>query len=43
MADWLIYGILAVLLALVFFLYLLARRTVAEFKQGMRGGGRDRG
>lgn len=32
-----IAAILAGLLALFFFLYLLARRAVVEFKKGMRG------
>ena len=35
-----IAAILVGLLALFFFLYLLVRRTVVEFKEGLRGGNR---
>lgn len=35
MADWIIWGILVGLLALFFFLYLMLRRTVAGFKEGI--------
>jgi len=38
MADWFIYGMLAGLVLLFFFLYLMARRTVLGFKEGMEGG-----
>jgi hypothetical protein len=38
MIGWEVYAILAVLLGLVFFLYLLIRRTVTGFKEGMREG-----
>lgn len=41
MADWIIYGILAGLVLFVFFIYLMARRTVLGFQEGMDGG-RDR-
>lgn len=42
MADLILYVILGVLLLFVFFMYLMLRRTVAGFKEGMdqgRGGG----
>jgi hypothetical protein len=39
MTDLIVYGILAVLLIFVFFAYLLIRRTVTGFKEGMKGGG----
>jgi hypothetical protein len=38
MIGWEVYAILAVLLGLVFFLYLMIRRTVTGFKEGMREG-----
>jgi hypothetical protein len=41
MADWMVYGILAAGLLLVFFFYLMLRRTVLGFKEGVdrgRGG-----
>lgn len=38
MEDWIIYAILGTLLALVFFLYLLIRRTVVGFKEGLQQG-----
>ena len=38
MADWLIYGVLAGIVLLFFFLYLMARRTVLGFKEGMDSG-----
>jgi len=38
MIGWEVYAILAVLLGLVFFLYLMIRRTVTGFKEGMRQG-----
>jgi len=37
MPGWEVYAILAVLLGVVFFLYLLIRRTVLGFKEGMQG------
>ena len=41
MQDVIIYGILGALLALFFFLYLLVRRTVQGFKEGVeRGSGK---
>jgi hypothetical protein len=39
MNELIIYGILAVLLLFVFFTYLMIRRTVTGFKEGMEGGG----
>lgn len=41
MADLIVLGILAVLLLFVFFVYLMLRRTVTGFKEGVdrgRGG-----
>jgi hypothetical protein len=38
MADPIMLGILAVLLVLVFFAYLLLRRTVTGFKEGVEEG-----
>jgi hypothetical protein len=35
MPGWEVYAILAVLLVLVFFLYLMVRRTVTGFKEGL--------
>ncbi len=35
--DPIIIGIVVILLSLIFFLYLLFRRTVLEFRDGMRG------
>jgi hypothetical protein len=35
MQEWITYGILAGLLMLFFFLYLLVRRTVQGFKEGL--------
>ena len=40
MADLIVYGILAVILLFVFFAYLMIRRTVTGFKEGMEGGDR---
>jgi ABC-type uncharacterized transport system permease subunit len=37
MPGWEVYAILVVLLALVFFLYLMVRRTVTGFKEGLEG------
>lgn len=34
MVDWLTYGLLAVVLAFFFFMYLLVRRTLLGFKEG---------
>lgn len=42
MVDLVLYGILAVILLFVFFAYLMIRRTVTGFKEGVdrgRGGG----
>ncbi len=36
--DPVIIAVVAILLSLVFFAYLLLRRTVLEFRDGMRGG-----
>lgn len=38
--DPVIIGVVVILLSLVFFLYLLLRRTMLEFREGMEGGGR---
>jgi flagellar biogenesis protein FliO len=38
MADPIMLGILAVILLFVFFLYLMVRRTVTGFKQGVEDG-----
>jgi len=35
MPGWEVYAILVVLLALIFFLYLMVRRAVVGFKEGM--------
>ncbi|MGM0592645.1 MAG: hypothetical protein ACQETI_13670 [Halobacteriota archaeon] len=35
--DPVIIGIVVILLSLIFFTYLLLRRTILEFRQGMRG------
>ncbi|MFB6232643.1 MAG: hypothetical protein ABEH61_00135 [Haloarculaceae archaeon] len=35
MADVILYGILAIILLFVFFAYLMLRRTVTGFKQGV--------
>ncbi|MEF8786649.1 MAG: hypothetical protein V5A45_12005 [Haloarculaceae archaeon] len=40
MADLIVYGILAVILLFVFFAYLMIRRTVTGFKEGMERGDR---
>lgn len=40
MVGWEVYAILVILLALVFFLYLMIRRTVVGFKEGMQDGSR---
>ncbi|MFC7133162.1 MULTISPECIES: hypothetical protein [Salinibaculum] len=42
MADVIVLGILAALLVFVFFIYLMLRRTVTGFKEGMDQGRRDR-
>jgi hypothetical protein len=39
MVDLIVYGILAILLLFVFFAYLMIRRTVTGFKEGMDEGG----
>ncbi|WP_279387173.1 DUF7859 family protein [Natrarchaeobius oligotrophus] len=36
--DPVIIAIVLILLSLVFFSYLLLRRTILEFREGMRGG-----
>ncbi|WP_255317988.1 hypothetical protein [Halomicrobium sp. LC1Hm] len=36
MPGWEVYAILAVLLLLIFFLYLMVRRTVTGFKEGIK-------
>lgn len=36
--DPVIIAIVAILLSLIFFLYLLLRRTMLEFREGMEGG-----
>lgn len=38
MADWIAYGVLALLMLLFFFGYLLVRRTVLGFKEGVERG-----
>lgn len=38
MTDWIIYGVLLGLVVFFFFLYLMARRTVLGFKEGMDSG-----
>ena len=38
MSEWIIYGVLAGLVVLFFFLYLMARRTVLGFKEGVDRG-----
>jgi hypothetical protein len=40
MTDLIVYGILAALLLFVFFAYLMIRRTVTGFKEGMERGDR---
>ncbi len=40
MTDLIVYGILAVILVFVFFAYLMIRRTVTGFKEGMERGDR---
>lgn len=40
MTDLIVYGILAVILLFVFFAYLMIRRTVTGFKEGMERGDR---
>jgi len=42
MADLILYGILAAILLFVFFAYLMIRRTVVGFKEGVEQGGRNR-
>jgi len=36
--DMLTLGLLAVVLAFFFFMYLMVRRTIIGFKEGMQGG-----
>lgn len=38
MADLIVYGILVLLLLFVFFAYLMIRRTVTGFKEGVEKG-----
>jgi hypothetical protein len=38
--DWVLIGIIALLLGFVFFIYLFIRRTVTGFRQGVEGGGK---
>lgn len=38
--DWILFGIIALLLGFVFFIYLFIRRTVTGFKQGVEGSGK---
>jgi len=38
MADLILYGILAAILLFVFFAYLMIRRTVVGFKEGVEQG-----
>ena len=40
MADLLVYGVLAAILIFVFFAYLMIRRTVTGFKEGMENSNR---
>jgi hypothetical protein len=42
MVDLVLAGFVTLLLGLVFFLYLMLRRTVVNFREGMRGGDRKR-
>lgn len=42
MADLFVYVVLAVILIFVFFAYLMIRRTVTGFKEGMENGDRRR-
>ena len=42
MADVIVLGILAALLVFVFFMYLMLRRTVTGFKEGMDQGRKGR-
>lgn len=38
MSDWIIYAVLGGLIVFFFFLYLMARRTVLGFKEGVDRG-----
>lgn len=42
MADLIVYGILAVILLVIFFGYLMLRRAAAGFREGFDQGQRDR-
>ncbi|MFB6106523.1 MAG: hypothetical protein ABEJ70_06090 [Halobacteriaceae archaeon] len=42
MADLAFWGLVALLLVFVFFVYLLVRRTILSFRQGFDDGGRGR-
>ena len=35
MAEWITYGILAAVLGFFFFMYLMVRRTILGFKEGL--------
>jgi|APHM01.1.fsa_nt_gi hypothetical protein len=39
MVDWVLVGLIGFLLSVLFAFYLLLRRTVVSFRDGMRGGG----
>jgi len=41
-ADYVMYGILAVILLFIFFAYLMLRRTVKGFKEGVENSQRNR-
>jgi len=41
MVDVILYGILAIILLFVFFAYLMLRRTVTGFQEGVAEGTRD--
>ena len=40
MVDWVLVAFVGLLLGLVFFLYLMLRRTVLSFREGMNDGDR---
>ena len=40
MVDWVLAAFVGLLLGLVFFLYLMLRRTVLSFREGMNDGDR---
>jgi len=39
MVDWVLVGLIGFLVAVLFAFYLLIRRTVLSFREGMRGDG----